>query len=122
MLDWGLDPLSGAAWYIQDGDSPIAWREVHACFQPFSQHEEKKMADNSITLDQLAPGQSARVQKVNGAGAIRRRLLDMGITGGAEITVVKASPLGDPVEYLVRGYHLSLRKAEAQMIAVVREP
>ncbi len=80
------------------------------------------MAANSMTLDQLTPGQSARVQKVTGEGALRRRLLDMGITNGVEIAVVKASPLGDPVEYLVRGYHLSLRKAEAQMVAVVREP
>lgn len=80
------------------------------------------MSATTITLDQLAPGQSARVQRINGEGAVRRRLLDMGITSGAEITVVKASPLGDPVEYLVRGYHLSLRKAEAQMITVVREP
>lgn len=80
------------------------------------------MADNNMTLDQVAPGQSAKVQRVNGEGAIRRRLLDMGITSGVEITVVKASPLGDPVEYLVRGYHLSLRKAEAQMITVIRNP
>jgi Fe2+ transport system protein FeoA len=80
------------------------------------------MSDNATTLDQLAPGQSAKVQKIGGEGAIRRRLLDMGITSGVEIAVVKASPLGDPVEYLVRGYHLSLRKAEAQMIIVAREP
>lgn len=80
------------------------------------------MADNNMTLDQVAPGQSAKVQRVNGEGAIRRRLLDMGINSGVEITVVKASPLGDPVEYLVRGYHLSLRKAEAQMITVIRNP
>jgi ferrous iron transport protein A len=80
------------------------------------------MSATTTTLDQLAPGQSARVQRINGEGAVRRRLLDMGITSGVEIAVVKASPLGDPVEYLVRGYHLSLRKAEAQMITVVREP
>ena len=80
------------------------------------------MAAPSTTLDQLIPGQSARVEKVNGKGAIRRRMLDMGITSGVEITVVKTSPLGDPVEYLVRGYHLSLRKAEAQMISVVCNP
>lgn len=77
------------------------------------------MEDLNMTLDQLTPGQSAKVKKVGGKGAVRRRLMDMGITNGVQISVVKASPLGDPVDYLVRGYHLSLRKAEAQMIEVV---
>jgi ferrous iron transport protein A len=77
------------------------------------------MDEAKTTLDQLTPGQSAKVKKVGGKGAVRRRLMDMGITSGVQISVVKASPLGDPVDYLVRGYHLSLRKAEAQMIEVV---
>jgi ferrous iron transport protein A len=72
----------------------------------------------TTTLDQLTPGQTAKIKKINGKGAIRRRLLDMGLTNGTDITVIKTSPLGDPVEYLVRGYHLSLRKAEAEMIVV----
>lgn len=76
------------------------------------------MNSDKTTLDQLTPGQSAKVKKVGGKGAVRRRLMDMGITSGIEIAVVKASPLGDPVDYLVRGYHLSLRKAEAQLIEV----
>lgn len=76
------------------------------------------MSEEKTTLDQLTPGQSARVKRIKGAGAVRRRLMDMGITNGVEIAMVKASPLGDPVEYLVRGYHLSLRKSEAQMIEV----
>ena len=76
------------------------------------------MNEANTTLDQLTPGQSAKVKKVGGKGAVRRRLMDMGITSGVQISVVKASPLGDPVDYLVRGYHLSLRKAEAQMIEV----
>jgi ferrous iron transport protein A len=77
------------------------------------------MNEANTTLDQLTPGQSAKVKKVGGKGAVRRRLMDMGITSGVQISVVKASPLGDPVDYLVRGYHLSLRKTEAQMIEVV---
>lgn len=77
------------------------------------------MINSNTTLDKLTPGQSARVKKVGGEGAVRRRLMDMGVTSGIEISVVKASPLGDPVDYLVRGYHLSLRKAEAQLIEVV---
>lgn len=76
------------------------------------------MTDTRITLDQLIPGQSARVKRIGGEGAVRRRLMDMGITSGVEITVIKTSPFGDPVEYLLRGYHLSLRKSEAQMIEV----
>jgi ferrous iron transport protein A len=70
------------------------------------------------TLDQLIPGQVATVKKVGGDGPIRRRILDMGVTNGTGIEMVKSSPLGDPVEYKVRGYRLSLRKAEARMIEV----
>ncbi|WP_420643875.1 FeoA family protein [Candidatus Leptofilum sp.] len=77
------------------------------------------MNNKNVTLDQLNPGQSAKLKKIHGKGAVRRRLMEMGLTRGVEISVVKASPLGDPVDYLVRGYHLSLRKAEAQMIEVV---
>jgi ferrous iron transport protein A len=71
-----------------------------------------------ITLDQLIPGESGRIIKVSGKGAIRRRLMDMGLTSGAVIDMIKLSPLGDPVEYRLRGYHLSLRKSEAKTIEV----
>ncbi len=70
------------------------------------------------TLDKLVPGESGRIIKVSGRGAIRRRLMDMGLTSGAVINMVKESPLGDPVEYRLRGYHLSLRKSEAKTIEV----
>lgn len=76
------------------------------------------LREASSTLDQLQPGQAGKVKKVGGKGRVRRRLMDMGITRGVEITAVKASPLGDPVEYRLRGYSLSLRKAEAEMIEV----
>ena len=72
----------------------------------------------SLTLNQLTPGQRARVKKVRGKGPVRRRIMDMGVTSGVEIEMIKASPLGDPIEYEVRGYHLSLRKSEAQAIDV----
>ncbi|NQS91187.1 MAG: FeoA domain-containing protein [Chloroflexi bacterium] len=71
-----------------------------------------------ITLDKLVPGESGKITKIRGKGAIRRRLVDMGMTSGAVIDMVKISPLGDPVEYRLRGYHLSLRKSEAQTIEV----
>lgn len=76
------------------------------------------MTTATTTLNQLTPGQSARVVKVGGDGPVRRRLMDMGIIRGTEIAVVKVSPMGDPVEYRVRGYHLSLRKSEAALIEV----
>jgi ferrous iron transport protein A len=76
------------------------------------------MMTNKITLDQLIPGQAATVAKVGGKGPVRRRLMDMGVINGTLIVMVKTSPLGDPVEYKMRGYHLSLRKSEAKMIEV----
>ena len=70
------------------------------------------------TLKDVKVGATVRVTKVHGQGAIRRRIMDMGITKGVEITVRKGAPLGDPVEFTVRGYEISLRKADAEMIEV----
>ncbi|MDE6636455.1 MAG: ferrous iron transport protein A [Lachnospiraceae bacterium] len=63
-------------------------------------------------------GTTVRVKRINGEGAIKRRIMDMGITKGTEVYVRKVAPLGDPVEVTVRGYELSLRKADANMIEV----
>ncbi|MBR5615991.1 MAG: ferrous iron transport protein A [Clostridia bacterium] len=70
------------------------------------------------TLKEIKVGQTVRVVKVHGEGAIRRRIMDMGITRGVEIYVRKMAPLGDPMEIFVRGYELSLRKADAEMVEV----
>ena len=70
------------------------------------------------TLKDVKIGQTVQVVKLNGAGAVKRRLMDMGITKGVQIYVRKVAPLGDPIEITVRGYELSLRKADAQMIDV----
>ena len=70
------------------------------------------------TLKDVKVGATVRVTKVHGQGAIRRRIMDMGITKGVEITVRKVAPLGDPVEFTVRRYEISLRKADAEMIEV----
>ncbi len=70
------------------------------------------------TLKELKPGQSGTVVKVTGAGALRRRLFDMGITPGAQVTMRKLAPLGDPMEIRLRGYELSVRKAEAEEVLV----
>lgn len=71
-----------------------------------------------MTLKETQIGQTVKVKKLNGEGAVKRRIMDMGITKGIEIYVRKAAPLGDPIEVTVRGYELSLRKADACMIEV----
>lgn len=70
------------------------------------------------TLKDVKVGKSVKVVKLHGEGAIRRRIMDMGITKGVEIYVRKLAPLGDPMELNVRGYELSLRKSDAEMIEV----
>ena len=70
------------------------------------------------TLRDVKIGETVAVKKLQGEGAIKRRIMDMGITKGAEIYVRKVAPLGDPIELTVRGYELSLRKADAEMIEV----
>ena len=70
----------------------------------------------AMTLRELKPGRSGVVDSVKGAGNIRRRVLEMGVTPGVKIDVIKVAPLGDPVEVMLRGYNLSLRKEEAEAI------
>ena len=70
------------------------------------------------TLKEVAVGQTVTVKKLTGAGPVKRRIMDMGITKGVEIFVRKVAPLGDPIEVTVRGYELSLRKADAEMVEV----
>lgn len=70
------------------------------------------------TMKDVKVGETAKVTRLNGEGAVKRRIMDMGITKGTEVFVRKVAPLGDPVEVTVRGYELSLRKADAQMIEV----
>ena len=70
------------------------------------------------TLREAKIGETVKVVKLHGEGAIKRRIMDMGITKGTEVYVRKGAPLGDPVEVTVRGYELSLRKADAEMIEI----
>mgnify|MGYP002627099381 CR=1 FL=1 len=69
-----------------------------------------------MTLDEVKPGGSVKVARLTGEGPVKRRIMDMGITKGVEVTVRKVAPLGDPIEVTVRGYELSLRKEEAAKI------
>lgn len=71
-----------------------------------------------VSLDQVKPGSSAIVQSLGGEGAVRTRMRDMGLVKGTEVKVVRVAPLGDPIEFEVRGYNLSLRKKEAKLVTV----
>ena len=71
-----------------------------------------------MTLDDIAVGKSCTVERLNDTGEIRRRIMDMGITKGTEISVLKIAPLGDPIDISVRGYQLSLRRSDAKNIEV----
>ena len=71
-----------------------------------------------MTLRDVSVGQTVKVTRLNGDGPVKRRIMDKGITKGVEVYVRKVAPLGDPVEVTVRGYELSLRKADAEMIEV----
>ncbi|MBR7180984.1 MAG: ferrous iron transport protein A [Kiritimatiellae bacterium] len=71
-----------------------------------------------MTLDKIQPGRSGRISAIRGEGAVKRRIMDMGLTKGASVAVRKVAPLGDPIEITVRGYELSLRKEEALNIEV----
>lgn len=71
-----------------------------------------------MTLKEVKTGQTVTVRKISGIGSLKRRIMDMGVTKGTEIHVRKVAPLGDPIEVTVRGYELTLRKADAEMIEV----
>ncbi len=70
------------------------------------------------TLKEVPIGKTVKIVKLHGEGAIKRRIMDMGLTKGTEIYIRKVAPLGDPIEITVRGYELSLRKADAEMIEI----
>lgn len=70
------------------------------------------------TLNELGIGETSKVVRLNGEGAVKRRMMDMGLTKGTEVTVRKVAPLGDPIELTVRGYELSIRKSEAATIEI----
>ena len=71
-----------------------------------------------MTLNELEVGKTAKVVRINGEGAVKRRIMDMGLVKGTEVTVRKVAPLGDPIELTVRGYELSIRRDEAATIVV----
>lgn len=81
--------------------------------------EKKKLGEYKMkTLRETKIGETVKVVRLHGEGAVKRRIMDMGVTKGTEVYVRKVAPLGDPIEVTVRGYELSLRKADAEMIEV----
>lgn len=80
--------------------------------------ESQSLSDLAISLAQLGPGQVATIVRVRGCVTARRRLLEMGLVRGETIAVQRLAPLGDPVEYVIKGYHLSLRRHDAANIDV----
>lgn len=79
------------------------------------------MASQMTTLNNVKVGKTATIKKINGAGAVKRRIMDMGLTKGTDLFVRKVAPLGDSIELTVRGYELSVRKADAALIDVETE-
>jgi len=77
---------------------------------------EKKREKEAFTVKDLKPGERGKVLNIKGKGDLKKRLLDMGMVPGAEIKLEKVAPLGDPIDILIKGYHLSLRKEEAKEI------
>ncbi len=79
---------------------------------------ENKMEEGQIPLTHLKKGQNAKIIHVRGSGPIKRRMMDMGMVPGSEINLIRKAPFGDPIEFRVKGYSLSLRKEEAEKITV----
>ncbi|MCK4614429.1 MAG: ferrous iron transport protein A [Thermoplasmata archaeon] len=77
--------------------------------------------ENEQNLSELVPGEKGVIARIEGEGATRRRLMAMGMTTGTRVEVIRKAPLGDPIDFMVKGYHLSLRKAEAEQIIVNQE-
>ena len=84
----------------------------------YYRHSDYVGGMKEMTLKEIAVGQTVKVKKLTGEGPVKRRIMDMGITKGVDVFVRKVAPLGDPIEVTVRGYELSLRKADAEMIEV----
>lgn len=93
------------------------WREK-SWYERRSAKNGSGLEENMRTLREAKIGETVTVARLNGEGAVKRRVMDMGVTKGTEIYIRKVAPLGDPIEVTVRGYELSLRKQDAQMIEV----
>lgn len=123
-------PRGGSAWvkgfgyYCNSRNSDSCERCVSRCLEDVRNTKMEKMekqeaGQDTVTLNKLKPGQKGRIARVKGGGPATRRIVEMGVTTGTLIEVERIAPLGDPIEVKVKGYHLSLRKEEAENIFVV---
>lgn len=127
LQDLGMIVGSKVAVVNQSGDNGIIL--LHNTRLALSQSLLKQILVKDLTedqetwvsLDQLSAGEQGVVVNVHGTGAVKRHLMDMGLTKGTQVKVVKLAPLGDPIELRVRGYELSLRKNESEMVVVSKE-
>jgi ferrous iron transport protein A len=99
-------------------ETSLSRREAARCEQARRDKETKRRRADMKTLKDVKVGETVTVAKLHGEGPVKRRIMDMGITKGVEIFVRKVAPLGDPMELNVRGYELSVRKDDAEMIEV----
>ena len=91
---------------------------LSACAEECLDKQKQEIQGDTVNLSSLKPGQSCKIVRVGSVGALKRRIIDMGVVKGTRVDVVKVAPLGDPIEIKVKGYSLSLRKAEAAAIEV----
>ena len=81
-------------------------------------NSDHKIENSQFPLSQLKKGQNAKILRVSGSGPIKRRMMDMGMVPGSEIKLIRKAPFGDPIEFRIKGYSLSLRKEEAETILI----
>jgi len=112
--------LSGLEGYLEEGGKPAGEKAGYR-EQSHARHQAAGRPPVT-TLDQLRPGERAKILRVGHVGLIRRRMVDMGVVRGAPVEVIAVAPLGDPIEVKLKGYNLSLRKSEDAAIPVERQP
>ena len=119
-------PRAGAKWirgfgyHCEHGKPDDCKRCIAACLQDVTKRESDagRKAAMTIALRELSPGQKARIERIKGRGETNKRLVEMGLTPGSVVEMGRVAPLGDPIEIKVKGYHLSLRKEEAEKVTV----
>ena len=119
-------PRAGAKWikgfgyHCEHGEPDDCERCIASCLQDVIRRESDagRKAAMTIALRELSPGQKARIERIKGRGETNRRLVEMGLTPGSVVEMGRVAPLGDPIEIKVKGYHLSLRKEEAEKVTV----
>lgn len=127
LTDLGLMPGSEVAVVNHSGNNSIILLHNSRVALDRSILEKIAIRDISedpsrwVSLDQMKPGDIGQIVSIHGTGAVRRRLMDMGLTKRTTVEVVKLAPLGDPIEITIRGYQLSLRKSEAELVVVQKK-